>query len=321
MNSHLTSITDWLATLSDAISLRNRVVSLEEKLEGLDDQVYDNIDLFSKECNRRRDLQDQVVELQEKLVACRKELAKVMSSSGVQPRKKKVPKPKEYDGSRDARHVDNFFWHMERYFDDLNILDEEKNVKIQPCTSQTRWHYGGYVGSMIEGARWAATMGIIGAEEMRSQGFVICYSYYGKVLNALVRKSTKKEAPSSSSSDDEGCISAMKVLNALAQEGKKDEVAKRKGKKKKFEIGWKGKANFIVIDIDNHTVVLGMDFMDKANAAPMPHLGAMMLLKKDGQPACMVPMVPKVEGSNIGLNTLACTNAWKLSYGECKIEP
>ncbi|KAL5749423.1 hypothetical protein ACOSP7_024026 [Xanthoceras sorbifolium] len=31
--------------------------------------------------------------------------------------KKEIPKPKEFDGKRDAKEVDNFIWHMERYFE------------------------------------------------------------------------------------------------------------------------------------------------------------------------------------------------------------
>ncbi|KAK3026360.1 hypothetical protein RJ639_042657 [Escallonia herrerae] len=46
----------------------------------------------------------------------------------VQPRRKKVPEPRSYDGAREARQVDNFFWHLERCFEALDIDDEEKKV-------------------------------------------------------------------------------------------------------------------------------------------------------------------------------------------------
>ncbi|KAK3005223.1 hypothetical protein RJ639_016984 [Escallonia herrerae] len=43
----------------------------------------------------------------------------------VQQRQKKMPEPRSYDGTREARQVDNFFSHLERYFEALDI-DEEK---------------------------------------------------------------------------------------------------------------------------------------------------------------------------------------------------
>lgn len=42
------------------------------------------------------------------------------------PRVKDMPKPKEYDGKRDATMIDNFLWHMERYFVALNLEDKVK---------------------------------------------------------------------------------------------------------------------------------------------------------------------------------------------------
>ncbi|KAK3038354.1 hypothetical protein RJ639_031450 [Escallonia herrerae] len=40
-----------------------------------------------------------------------------------------APKPKEFDGKRDAKELDNFIWHMERYFEGASITDEKAKVR------------------------------------------------------------------------------------------------------------------------------------------------------------------------------------------------
>ncbi|KAL5808962.1 hypothetical protein ACOSQ3_029653 [Xanthoceras sorbifolium] len=43
--------------------------------------------------------------------------------------KKEIPKPKEFDGKRDAKEVDNFIWHMERYFEAVKITDDREQIR------------------------------------------------------------------------------------------------------------------------------------------------------------------------------------------------
>ncbi|KAK3027625.1 hypothetical protein RJ639_042614 [Escallonia herrerae] len=40
-----------------------------------------------------------------------------------------APKPKEFSGKRDAKELDNFIWHMERYFEGASITDEKAKVR------------------------------------------------------------------------------------------------------------------------------------------------------------------------------------------------
>ncbi|KAG6627028.1 hypothetical protein CIPAW_15G094100 [Carya illinoinensis] len=40
-----------------------------------------------------------------------------------------TPKPKEFDGKRDAKELENYMWHMERYFEALNMQDEHVKVR------------------------------------------------------------------------------------------------------------------------------------------------------------------------------------------------
>ena len=46
---------------------------------------------------------------------------------------------------------------------------------------------------------------------------------------------------------------------------------------------WLGQAEFSVIEMDDHPMILGMDFMRKAQAMPIPHLGSMVLMSEGGK--------------------------------------
>ncbi|KAK3007925.1 hypothetical protein RJ639_014734 [Escallonia herrerae] len=47
-----------------------------------------------------------------------------------EPIQKKMPEPRSYNGAREARQVDNFFWHLEWYFEALDIDDEKEKVQM-----------------------------------------------------------------------------------------------------------------------------------------------------------------------------------------------
>ena len=40
-----------------------------------------------------------------------------------------VPKPHAFSGKRDAKELDNFLWHMERYFEAIALMDEATKVR------------------------------------------------------------------------------------------------------------------------------------------------------------------------------------------------
>nr|CAN78625.1 hypothetical protein VITISV_041104 [Vitis vinifera] len=40
-----------------------------------------------------------------------------------------VPKPHTFSGKRDAKELDNFLWHMERYFEAIALMDEGTQVR------------------------------------------------------------------------------------------------------------------------------------------------------------------------------------------------
>ncbi|KAJ9682242.1 hypothetical protein PVL29_018227 [Vitis rotundifolia] len=54
--------------------------------------------------------------------------ARVMATQGAS--RVEVPKPQGFSGKRDAKELDNFLWHMERYFEAIALIDEAAKVRI-----------------------------------------------------------------------------------------------------------------------------------------------------------------------------------------------
>lgn len=44
-----------------------------------------------------------------------------------------IPKPKTFDGKRDAKEVENFLWDLEQYFDVMRIVEEPAKVRTATC--------------------------------------------------------------------------------------------------------------------------------------------------------------------------------------------
>ncbi|KAJ9702781.1 hypothetical protein PVL29_004490 [Vitis rotundifolia] len=53
--------------------------------------------------------------------------AQVMATQGAS--RVEVPKPQGFSGKRDAKELDNFLWHMERYFEAIALIDEAAKVR------------------------------------------------------------------------------------------------------------------------------------------------------------------------------------------------
>ena len=53
--------------------------------------------------------------------------AQVMATQGAS--RVEVLKPQGFSGKRDARELDNFLWHMERYFEAITLIDEATKVR------------------------------------------------------------------------------------------------------------------------------------------------------------------------------------------------
>ena len=55
-------------------------------------------------------------------------LARVMATQ--EALRVEVPKPQGFSGKQDAKELDNFFWHMEQYFEAISLTDEAAKVRI-----------------------------------------------------------------------------------------------------------------------------------------------------------------------------------------------
>ncbi|KAL6333998.1 hypothetical protein AAG906_000049 [Vitis piasezkii] len=66
-----------------------------------------------------------------------------------------VPKPHRFSGNRDAKELDNFLWHMERYFEAIALTDEAAKVRtatLYLTDTATLWHlHHRDVGGLQEG--------------------------------------------------------------------------------------------------------------------------------------------------------------------------
>ena len=56
-----------------------------------------------------------------------------------------VPKPRGFSGKRDAKELDNFLWHIERYFEAIALTNEVTKVRIVTLylimvASEVRWY-------------------------------------------------------------------------------------------------------------------------------------------------------------------------------------
>ena len=60
-----------------------------------------------------------------------------------------VPKPQGFNAKRDAKELDNFLWHMERYFEAITLTDEAAKVRTTTFYLTDTTPYGGVGGSSI----------------------------------------------------------------------------------------------------------------------------------------------------------------------------
>ncbi|XP_022872717.1 uncharacterized protein LOC111391700 [Olea europaea var. sylvestris] len=78
-------------------------------------------------------IQDQVnklcADMQSGLDACKKASTSAGTSTMLAAPRIDYPKPREFDGKRDAKELDDFLWRLEIYFEGVNILDEATTVR------------------------------------------------------------------------------------------------------------------------------------------------------------------------------------------------
>ncbi|KAK3034707.1 hypothetical protein RJ639_032468 [Escallonia herrerae] len=125
--------------------VKDRLGYVEQNLQTLEDHVLEELESLKKAVMGQDELRTRFMELfanlQEQLDVVkvgveetRQETAmckRAVAGGAVVTHSPRVdaPKPKEFGGKRDAKELDNFIWHMERYFEGASITDEKAKVR------------------------------------------------------------------------------------------------------------------------------------------------------------------------------------------------
>ncbi|KAK3029096.1 hypothetical protein RJ639_039240 [Escallonia herrerae] len=138
--------------------VKDRLGYVEQNLQTLEDHVLEELESLKKAVMGQDELRTRFMEsfanLQEQLDVVkvgveetRQETAmckRAIAGGAVVTYSPRVdaPKPKEFGGKRDAKELDNFIWHMERYFEGASIMDEKAKVRtatLYLTDTTTRW--------------------------------------------------------------------------------------------------------------------------------------------------------------------------------------
>ncbi|CAA0819377.1 Unknown protein, partial [Striga hermonthica] len=112
---------DALADLSKKVdAMVNSVESLPEFVEGRMDSTRDEFMLLSEA------VESKVKKIMDDVSLLKRVGASVLEEQRQFPSKVRIPDPKTFDGTRDAKDVENFLWDMEAYFHVARVLDDEK---------------------------------------------------------------------------------------------------------------------------------------------------------------------------------------------------
>ncbi|KAK3003760.1 hypothetical protein RJ639_018389 [Escallonia herrerae] len=125
--------------------VKDRLGFVEQNLQTLEDHLLEELESLKKAVMGQDELRTRFMELfmnlQEQLDVVKVVVEETRQETAMCKRaiaggavvtyslRVDVPKPKEFSGKRDAKELDNFIWHMERYFEGANITDEKAKVR------------------------------------------------------------------------------------------------------------------------------------------------------------------------------------------------
>ncbi|KAK3006442.1 hypothetical protein RJ639_017437 [Escallonia herrerae] len=144
----IASLDDRTCVLEEVMGdVKDRLGFVEQNLQTWEDHVLEELESLKKAMTGQDELRTQFMELfanlqeldvvkvgveetRQEIAMCKRTIA---GGAFVTPSPRvDVPKPKEFDGKRDAKELDNFIWHMEHYFEGASITDEK--VKVRTAT-------------------------------------------------------------------------------------------------------------------------------------------------------------------------------------------
>ena len=73
--------------------------------------------------------------------------------------------------------------------------------------------------------------------------------------------------------------------------------------------GWSGVMDFTIVMMDDHTIDLGMEFMDKVKAFPIPGFNVMCIV--EGESACMIPLKREAKTECKTLSAIQLSAHWQ----------
>ena len=140
--SRVDELTQAVEELTDGEDgLEARMLSSLNKVLGTQEQRFVRLEArvealhkVTQELQGQRAWEPALEKLRQDLVG-RIELCEVASAMGGhqgRPGRVDAPKPKLFDGSRSAKDIDNFLYHMERYFDATFMLDDATKLRTVP---------------------------------------------------------------------------------------------------------------------------------------------------------------------------------------------
>ncbi|KAK3039430.1 hypothetical protein RJ639_029229 [Escallonia herrerae] len=150
--------------------VKNRLGFFKKNLQTLEDHVLEELESLKKAVTTQDELCTRfmllfaigVEETRQETAMCKKAIAGgvVVTPS---PRVD-APKPKEFRGKRDEKELDNFIWHMERYFEGASVADEKAMgylAKATPLTDLLKkgktWEWSKRCQTAFKGLKEAVT--------------------------------------------------------------------------------------------------------------------------------------------------------------------
>lgn len=103
--------------------LREDHDALKGDLKVLEDKVMNAIQVMQTQVNKLG------ADLERVMRATSREASPPSVGTMAMAPRTDLPKPREFDGKRDAKELEDFIWRMERYFEGANIVDEAQKVR------------------------------------------------------------------------------------------------------------------------------------------------------------------------------------------------
>ncbi|KAK3011192.1 hypothetical protein RJ639_011554 [Escallonia herrerae] len=125
--------------------VKDHVGMVEQNLQTLEDHVLEELESLKRAVGAQDELRERFTELfnslQEQLDVVKVGMEEIRQDATMCKRAiaggavvtpsptVDTPKLKEFGGKRDAKELDNYIWHMERYFEGVSITDEKTKVR------------------------------------------------------------------------------------------------------------------------------------------------------------------------------------------------